>query len=181
MQNLAPIALFVYNRPDHTRRTLKFLQQNWLADESRLFIFSDAAARPVDNQKVAEVRELLNAVSGFKKVEVINRKINFGLANSIIDGVNRMVKEYGKVIVFEDDLISSPHTLQYFNSALSRYQNENKVMHIGAYMYPIQNSPKNNNDKCLPETFFYRAATSWGWATWQRAWNDFEPDINILI
>jgi len=174
MQNFAPIALFVYNRPEHTRRTIKFLQQNLLADESRLFIFSDAAKDPSQQVLVDEVRDIIKQVDGFKSVELIVRKTNFGLAESIIEGVSILVSEYGKVIVFEDDLISSAYTLQYFNDALVRYQNEEKVMHIGAYMYPL----KAEN---LPETFFYRAATSWGWATWDRAWKDFEPDISKII
>ena len=179
MQNLAPIALFVYNRPEHTRRTLKFLQQNLLADESRLFIFSDAAATPADEANVKEVRELIKTVSGFRKVEVVERSTNFGLAASIIDGVSRLVKQYRQVIVFEDDLISSPYTLQYFNDALRQYENDQQVMHIGAYMYPLK--PGADDKACLPETFFYRAATSWGWATWERAWDHFEPDIDKLI
>jgi hypothetical protein len=174
MQNVAPIALFVYNRPEHTRRTIKFLQQNLLADESRLFIFSDAAKDSSQQVFVNEVRDIIKQVDGFKSVELIERKTNLGLAESIIDGVSMLVSEYGKVIVFEDDLISSAYTLQYFNDALVRYQNEEKVMHIGAYMYPL----KAEN---LPETFLYRAATSWGWATWDRAWKDFEPDINKII
>jgi GT2 family glycosyltransferase len=174
MQNFAPIALFVYNRPEHTRRTIKFLQQNLLAEESRLYIFSDAA-KDINNQSlVDEVRDVIRQVDGFKHVEIIERKSNMGLANSIIDGVSRLVKEYGKVIVFEDDLISSMYTLQYFNDALNRYQHEEKVMHIGAYMYPLK-------EENLPETFFYRAATSWGWATWDRAWKHFEPDIDLII
>ncbi len=123
---------------------------------------------------VDEVRDIIKRVDSFKSVELIERKTNFGLAESIIDGVSMLVSEYGKVIVFEDDLISSAYTLQYFNDALVRYQNEEKVMHIGAYMYPLK-------AKNLPETFFYRAATSWGWATWDRAWKDFEPDINKII
>jgi hypothetical protein len=174
MQNFAPIALFVYNRPEHTRRTIKFLQQNLLAVESRLFIFSDAPKDSSQQILVDEVRDIARLVDGFKSVELIERKTNFGLAESIIDGVSMLVSEYGKVIVFEDDLISSAYTLQYFNDALLRYQNEEKVMHIGAYMYPL----KGEN---LPETFFYRAATSWGWATWERAWRNFEPDINKII
>ena len=174
MQNFAPIALFVYNRPEHTRRTIKFLQQNLLANESRLFIFSDAAKDSSQQLLVDEVRAIIRLVNGFKSVEIIERKTNFGLAESIINGVSTLVSEYGKVIVFEDDLISSAYTLQYFNDALQRYQNEEKVMHIGAYMYPL----KGEN---LPETFFYRAATSWGWATWERAWKDFEPDVNKII
>lgn len=174
MQKFAPIALFVYNRPEHTRRTIKFLQQNLLADESRLFIFSDAAKDSSQKSLVEEVRAIVKQLDGFKSVELIERKTNLGLAGSIIDGVSTLVSEYGKVIVFEDDLISSAYTLKYFNDALVRYQNEEKVMHIGAYMYPLKAED-------LPETFFYRAATSWGWATWDRAWRDFEPDIDKII
>ncbi|SCW87410.1 glycosyltransferase [Mucilaginibacter sp. NFR10] len=174
MQNLAPIALFVYNRPDHTRRTISYLQQNLLADESRLYIFCDAAKTDADKPKVEQVRQLVKDVSGFKSVKVILRNHNLGLAESIISGVTQLVYEYGKVIVFEDDLLSSPYTLQYFNDALTKYANQEQVMHIGAYMY-------NLHDKKLPETFFYRAATSWGWATWARAWKNFEPDVDKLI
>lgn len=174
MQHFAPIALFVYNRPEHTRRTLKFLKQNLLAEESRLFIFSDGAKTSNEQEKVNEVRQIINDVEGFKSVEVIERLVNFGLAASIIDGVSKLVNEYEKVIVFEDDLITSPYTLQYFNDALNRYEDEKRIMHIGAYMYPL-----NNHD--LPETFFYRVATSWGWATWKRAWKEFEPDIAVLM
>lgn len=174
MQNLAPIALFVYNRPQHTLRTLKFLQQNNLASESRLYIFSDAAKTDKDQEKVEQVREIIYNASGFKNIQIIKRKENLGLAYSIIDGVTNLVNTYGKIIVFEDDLITSPHTLTYFNEALIRYQDEEKVMHIGAYMYPL----KENN---LPESFFYRAASSWGWATWASAWKNFEPDIHKII
>ena len=145
-----------------------------LADESRLYIFSDAAKTEEDKAKVEEVRQIIKEVSGFKSVKVTTRKTNLGLANSIISGVTQLVNEYGKVIVFEDDLLSSVHTLQYFNEGLTRYAKEEKVMHIGAYMYNLGN-------KSLPETFFFRAATSWGWATWARAWKDFEPDVDVLL
>jgi hypothetical protein len=174
MQNFAPIALFVYNRPEHTSRTLKFLQQNLLAEESRLYIFSDGGRDKKDQEKVDEVREVIKNIHGFRSIELIERKINYGLAGSIIDGVTRLTKEYGRIIVFEDDLITSPYTLQYFNDALNKYANEEQVMHIGAYMYPLKATE-------LPQTFFHRVATSWGWATWQRAWQQFEPDINLLM
>jgi len=174
MQNLAPIALFVYNRPRHTERTIKFLQQNDLAAESRLFIFCDGQRTASDEENVQEVRSLVAKVDGFKAVKVIERKQNAGLANSVIAGVTQLINDYGQVIVFEDDLVTSPHTLTYFNDALNRYRNEEKVMHIGAYMYPLKSGD-------LPQTFFYRAATSWGWATWERAWKNFEPNIDTLM
>jgi hypothetical protein len=174
MQNLAPIALFVYNRPEHTRRTISYLQKNLLAEESRLFIFSDSPKTDADKAKVEEVRQLIKEVTGFKSVKITERKENLGLAESIISGVTQLVNEYDKVIVFEDDLLSSPYTLRFFNEALTKYAKEEKVMHIGAYMY-------NLSTKNLPQTFFFRAATSWGWATWARAWKDFEPDVDVLL
>ena len=177
MQNLAPIALFVYNRPDHTRRTLQFLQQNELAANSRLFIFSDGPKNAKQAEKVAEVRALIKQVHGFKSLEIIERSSNLGLANSIISGVSQLMQDFGQAIIFEDDLITSPYTLRYFNDALVRYHNEDKVMHIGAYMYPLP-LPES---ELLPETFFFRAATSWGWATWARAWQQFNPDIEALM
>lgn len=175
MQNLAPIALFVYNRPEHTRRTLKFLQANLLAEESRLFIYADAAKTIDDEENVKEVSDLITKVEGFKSVKIIRQKQNLGLAQSIINGVTELVNEYGKVIVFEDDLLSSPYTLQYFNEALTQYQNEDKVMHISAYMYPLAFADD------LPETFLYRAVHSWGWATWKSSWSYFNPDIDDLM
>lgn len=174
MQNLAPIALFVYNRPQHTERTVKFLQQNLLAADSRLYIFSDGPKTSNDEEKVNEVRSFIKTVEGFKSVKIIESKVNKGLANSVIEGVSQLNQSYGQVIVFEDDLVSSPHTLTYFNEALNIYRNEDKVMHIGAYMYHLK-------EENLPESFFYRAATSWGWATWQRAWQHFEPNIDTLL
>lgn len=126
MQTFAPIALFVYNRPQHTARTLKFLQQNELAAESRLFIFSDGAKTDADQEMVDKVRDLIKDADGFKSIEIIRRKENMGLANSIIAGVTKLVADYGQVIVFEDDLISSPYTLTYFNESLNRYRQEEK-------------------------------------------------------
>ncbi|MBB5396530.1 sugar transferase [Mucilaginibacter sp. AK015] len=174
MKAIAPIALFVYNRPYHTDQTLSYLQKNLLAAESPLYIFSDGAKTLADKASVEAVRLVAAGASGFKSVKVIERDQNMGLANSIISGVTQLVNQYGSVIVFEDDLISSPYTLQYFNDALIRYANQDQVMHIGAYMFHLQ-------DKSLPETFFFRAATSWGWATWARAWKNFEPDIDTLM
>src|SRR5690606_42027532 len=104
MNHLAPIALFVYNRPQHTRRTLAFLKKNLLADESRLFIFSDAAATEKDEDKVNETRELIQNLDGLKSIRITERKTNIGLAANIIDEVRDIVKFYGKVYVMDIEL-----------------------------------------------------------------------------
>jgi len=175
----APIVLFSYNRLWHVRQTIEALMKNELARESELFVFSDGPKTEKDESKVKEVREYIKTIKGFRKVEIIERDRNFGLANNIIDGVTKIVNEYRRIIVLEDDLITSPYFLTYMNKALEIYQDEEKVASIHGYVYPLPNPEK------LPYTFFIRGADCWGWATWERAWKLFEADgkklLNLLI
>ena len=62
---LAPICLFVYNRLEESKLTVAALQNNFLASESELFIFSDGPN--IDNEnKVDSVRAYINTITGFK-------------------------------------------------------------------------------------------------------------------
>lgn len=171
---LAPIALFVYNRPVHTRQTVEALQKNELAEASDLIIFSDAPKTPETSDAVHEVREYIKTINGFNSVSIVERSDNIGLARSIINGVTSLVNEHGRIIVLEDDLITSQYFLTFMNNALDVYQDEAKVMHISGYMFPIDASG-------LPETFFLRTTSCWGWATWDRAWRHFSKDPKELL
>lgn len=172
--DLAPIALFVYNRPDHTRRTLQALAANGLADRSDLIIFSDGPRDPADAAAVSAVRDAIKSTGGFRKVEIRESISNRGLARSIIDGVAQVLESHGKIIVLEDDLVTSPAFLMFMNSALSRYQLNRGVWHVSGWGYPI--SPEG-----LPETYFSPIMNCWGWATWKDRWSYFVKDPNDLI
>jgi hypothetical protein len=171
--NCAPIALFVYNRPWHTRQTVEALQKNELAEDSDLFIFSDAPKKPEAAAAVQEVRDYISHISGFKSIKIIEREENMGLANSIINGVTKVCGEYDRVIVLEDDLVTTPYFLRFMNDALDLYEHEESIISIHGYMYPVMEN--------LPETFFLRGADCWGWATWKRGWGLFEPDGGKLL
>jgi len=179
---LAPIALFVYNRPVHTRKTVEALLKNKLAKQSILYIFSDAPKRKEDETKVKEVRKYIHSIRGFKKIHITERKKNLGLANSIISGVTEVVKKHGKTIVLEDDLITSPNFLIYMNYLLNLYENERKIFSITGYNHPrsLMRIPKD-----YPfDVYFNPRACSWSWATWRDRWNkaDWEvKDFNAFL
>ncbi|MFC7300114.1 glycosyltransferase family 2 protein [Herminiimonas aquatilis] len=173
MTALAPIALFVYNRLWHTRQTIEALQKNELAIESNLIIFSDAPKSDAYKDAVDAVRLYIRQIAGFRSVTIVEREENFGLARSIIEGVTFITNKYDRIIVLEDDLVTSPYFLMFMNDALNAYQDDEKVMHISGYMFPIEGS-------ALPETFFLRTASCWGWATWQRAWKYFDKNPEKL-
>lgn len=169
----APIALFVYNRPKHTRQTVEALQKNELAGESELFIYSDAPKKPEAVATVREVRDYIRTITGFRSINIIERDRNWGLANSIIDGITNLCNKYGRVIVLEDDLVTSSYFLRYMNDALDMYEHDEKVMHISGCKYPIKEFGGDN-------TFFFRVPLCWGWATWQLAWQHFSKDISVI-
>ncbi len=170
---IAPIALFVYNRPWHTQQTVEALQKNEYAETSELFVFSDGPQSDKDRENVNTVREYLKSVTGFKKVIIVERDKNSGLAQSVISGVTEIVNRYGRIIVLEDDMTTSPYFLRFMNEALEFYNDEEKVISVHGYIYPVKAK--------LPETFFLKGADCWGWATWKRGWDIFEPHGRKLL
>jgi len=162
---LAPIVLFVYNRLDHTKQTVEALQKNILAKESELYIYSDGPKNSEFTVVVNEIRKYLKSVTGFRSVTVVERKKNWGLAASIIDGVTSVINQYGRIIVLEDDLLTSPNFLCYMNNALNYYQGREDIFSISGYTAPLKSLTSYYSDSYLT----YRPS-SWGWATWKNHW-----------
>ena len=171
--NPAPIVLFVYNRLWHTQQTVEALQNNVLAKQSELYIYSDEANTEKVQKSVNEVRQYIDKIDGFKSVTIIKRIKNFGLAESIIDGVTTIVNQYGRIIVLEDDMVVSPYFLEYMNEALEQFVDDDRVISVHGYVYPV--------DIELPEAFFLPGADCWGWATWRRGWALFNSDGQYLL
>jgi FkbM family methyltransferase len=176
MENLAPIVLFVYNRPLHTQKVVEALLKNDEAKYSNLFVFSDAAKNEEAKEKVEQVRNYIKTISGFKSITIKEQAKNQGLAKSIIDGVTEVVNRFGKIIVLEDDIETSPYFLKFLNDALNFYENEKRVWVITGYNYPI------NTDK-LPKIVFSYFYSCWGWGIWADRWKFFDknPDKYITL
>ncbi len=169
---LAPVCLFVYVRINETQKTVEALKSNFLASESELFIFSDGGRTEEDVKKVKQMREYLSTIDGFKSVNITESKVNKGLANSVIDGVTSVLNKYGKVIVMEDDLISTPDFLNFLNQSLDYYENNPKVFNISGYSFDLPTLINYGKD-------FYTGyrASSWGWGTWKDRWDKIEWSV----
>jgi len=173
MESLAPIAFFVFRRPEHTKKVLDSLMTNSLLCESVLYVFCEAPRSIDDQDLVDRTRELVRTYAQAKQVHIIERSTNMGCANSIISGINCVLEQFDRVIVLEDDVVVSRYFLDYMNQALSRYSNERRVMHISAYNFPVEAST-NQGSAFLP------MISSWGWGTWRRAWSLFDADLSAL-
>lgn len=162
----APVAAFVFRRPEHTRAMLASLRANPEAARTPVVVFCDGPRSKDDERAVAATRAAVRA-SELPALTVVEAERNRGLAASVIAGVTRMCAEYGRVIVLEDDLILAPTFLDYMNAALVRYRDDARVQSISGFMYPVP-SPRDADAVFLP------VISSWGWATWSRAWGQFD-------
>lgn len=165
----APVALFAYARPAHTRKTLDALAQNTLASRSDLVVFCDGARGESDAANVAEVRRITKLAKGFKSVEVVERPGNVGLTANITGGITEVCASCDRVVVVEEDIATSRHFLAYVNDALDRYEAERQVWHVSGWAYPFPASG-------LGDAYFTRVMNCWGWGTWKDRWAHFEMD-----
>lgn len=169
----APVILFTYNRPEHTKRTIEALAANELAEETDLYVYSDAAKKEMDAGKVQEIREYVGTITGFRSVVLTAREQNYGLARNVIEGVTEIVNRYGTVIVLEDDLVTNRYFLRYMNDGLARYEKEPRVTGITGFSH-------FDDDLDYPcETYFNTlTGTSWSWATWKDRWAGFDAECS---
>ena len=173
---LAPIALFAFNRPVHLERTLTALAANRQAGLTQIVAFADGPRHAGDEIGVAAVREVLarwKKRNFFTDFTIIAQDKNCGLAASLFAGITSVLVDHDRVVVIEDDIVTSPHFLDFCNDGLELYAEDPRVASVHGYIYPLQVS--------LPETFFLRGASCWGWATWRRAWAHFEPNGKALL
>jgi hypothetical protein len=173
-----PVALFVYNRPLHTKLTIDSILKNEYSKDTILYIFSDHEkinTTTAEKKNVNAVKNYIRSIQGFKEIHIIERDSNYGLSKNIITGVTQIIDKYQSVIVLEDDMVCSKGFLKYMNDALNFYHNENKVGCIHAWNYNLDYSTIND------ETFFLLGADCWGWATWSRAWKLFENNGTLLL
>jgi hypothetical protein len=169
----APVALFVYNRPDHTRRTVEALQQNTLAPRSDLFVFADGARSKAGSAGVQQVRQFIRGITGFRSITLIERDRNFGLTNSVIDGVSQIMRDCDRAIAVEDDLMTSPDFLTYINLALARYGTEYRIFSVSGFNYPVAAPASYPFD-----SYFAYCPMCWGWGMWKDRWQRIDWSVS---
>lgn len=171
---LAPIALFVFNRPEHTRATIAALSRNELASDSDLIVFSDGPRRNSDVTAVDAVRSVARQARGFRSLEIVERRRNLGLAKGIPNGVSSVLGESRSVIVVEDDIVTSQAFLASLNEALRRYESVSDVWHVNGWFYPVQ-------VEVAEDVFFWRVMHCWGWATWRDRWSHYQAESGRVM
>ena len=175
MDKLAPIAVFAFNRPDYLQQTLAALAANFFAAQSHVTIFCDGP-RSAEEQLITDaVRSTARNAVGFASVSVVERERNYGCAASVIDGLRQMFSAHDRLIVIEDDILCSPHTLGYLNEGLDRYKEQKAVFSVAAWSPPRKIFPVSNDYPY--DVYAIPRFNCWGWASWRDRFDSVDWDI----
>ncbi len=164
--------LFTYNRSWHTQQVLEGLSKSSVLPE-KLYIFHDGLKRGHDENKWKEVRELIHKVC-FCPIEIIESEANKGLAESIVDGINYVLKDNDAVIVLEDDCVPAPDFVNFMLQVFHKYQYEQSVYSASGYAWHIDVKSEQY------DAYFNGRMSSWGWGTWKDRWQHYSQDNHIL-
>lgn len=165
----APVLVFCYRRPDHLRQTLASLMRCDGFEQSPIIVFCDGPRVAEEITAVEKTRATAMALLG-DCAEYRFSDVNQGLARSVISGVSEVVARFGRVIVVEDDLELAPTFLTYMNQALEHFAENAAVFQVSGYMFDVPELKSRSDAVLLP------MIVSWGWATWKRAWDQFDPE-----
>ncbi len=170
--SLAPVALFVFNRTENTLRTLQALASNTLASDTEVYVFSDGGRDEDSWAKVAEVRNVVrqfipnHAGEGpFRSLTLVERPENYYLERNVTEGIAQVLTDHDRIIVLEDDIVTSPCFLQYMNEGFNLYADMQEVMHIAGFTH--LNLPEGVDGR---EFYFTPHMSGWGWGTWRNRW-----------
>ncbi len=175
---LAPIVLFVYNRPWHTRQTVEALQKNELATDSELFIFADGPkenATEEQKEKIRQVSEYIHQITGFKQIIIHESAYNIGCADSIIAGISSVFEKHDKIIVVEDDIVTSRYFLKFMNEALDFFENNDRIFSVSGYTFPSKTMKIPANYK--KDIYLSYRHGAWGWGTWKKRWESVDWEV----
>lgn len=170
--SLAPVVLFVYARVQKVNLTVQSLLANPQAPQTDLFVFSDGPRNKETEPAVSAVRRYIRTIEGFRSVRIFESVCNKGLATSIVSGTTQVLLEYGRAIVVEDDLLTTPDFLAFMNGALDFYRDDPRIWSISGFSPPI-----SYPNAYQASVYALERAHCWGWATWLDRWVTVDWDL----
>jgi hypothetical protein len=165
-----PIAFCIYNRPEMTRQVLSAIR---VQRPKKLFVIADGPKvdDELDELRVQETLRSLELIDWSCDVVLGDSLINLGCRNRIATGLTWAFEQTERLIILEDDCLPSPAFFSYCRDLLDRYADDERVMMIsGDRFYPAV--------EFETDYYFSRWTHIWGWASWRRAWQKFDVDLN---
>lgn len=166
-----PIIFLIFNRPDTTRRVFEAIRK---VKPRHLYVVADgprSETHPEDIAKCAATRKIIDEVNWECDLKKDYSDTNLGCKDRVHTGITNAFKHYERAIILEDDCLPSEDFFPYCETLLNKYADNPQIMHIGGGNF------QNGIQRGTASYYFSKYAHIWGWATWKRAWEHYDPDL----
>jgi hypothetical protein len=169
----APVLLLGFNRPDRLINLVDSLRLS-APETVRLAVDGPRRNRPGEAELVRQCLAVVEQIDWTDDVEILERATNFGLERAIPDAVSWVLRSHESVIVIEDDVTIGDQFVEFAQSMLSRFADDESIMHVSGYnVVPAASLTGPGSPIRLS-----RIPESFAWATWRRAWAHYDPDLS---
>lgn len=166
-----PVLLIIFNRPEITKRTFDSIRK---VRPRRLFIAGDGprAGVSTDVSQCAKARAIIQLIDWPCNLQTYFREENRGCGHGPAEAITWFLQQVNEGIILEDDCLADPSFFPYCEFLLNKYRHDKRVYMISGTNGVIKWKSRNNS------YFFNYMAQSLGWATWQRAWENFDYKLD---
>lgn len=170
--NSLSIAYIIFNRPRHTRETFEAIRAQ---RPGRLFIIADGPRtdHPTDIERCKAVRQIVENIDWPCEVHREYSESNLGLKRRISSGLDWVFGLTETAIILEDDCLPHPDFFIFCQMLLERYKEDERIWVITGNNY------QNGKSRGEASYYFSKFGHCWGWASWRRAWKNFDGDLTF--
>src|ERR1041384_4077758 len=166
------VAILIFNRPDKAERVFRAIAE---ARPSKLLIIADGprSDRPDEAERCHLTRQVVAEVNWDCEVSRNYSSINLGMNGRTVSGLNWVFGLVDEAIFLEDDCLPDSSFFRFCDELLEKYRNDERVMMISGDNYM-------RGRRVTPHSYFFSHYTgTWGWATWRRAWQYLDIDMDL--
>lgn len=167
-----PILLIVFNRPDKTLKLINALKE---VQPKNIFVSADGPREKVENDKYlcSEVRKIIDTIPWNCNLKTKFNDKNLSCKKNVIESIEWFFEHNEQGIILEDDCIPAKSFFSFCEKLLEKYQDYPNIMQINGFNGGLEYLDSNN-----ASYFFSKFNTTWGWATWRRAWKKFDDGFS---
>ncbi len=165
-----PVAFIIFNRVETSRRVFEEIRK---AQPSVLLVVGDGPrlGHPRDAEQCAQTRAIIDQVDWACDILKNYSDVNLGCGKRVSSGLDWVFSEVEEAIILEDDCLPHPTFFKFCDELLKRYRGDDRVGHVGGVNFQF-------GRKRGPYSYYFSRYTHiWGWASWRRAWQGYDPDL----
>jgi hypothetical protein len=165
-----PVALFVFNRPDTTRRVFEAIAK---VRPAKLLLTADGPrpGKTGEAEACQQVRDIVDRVDWPCEVSTNFAESNLGCGERMISGLNWVFSLVEEAIILEDDCLPDASFFPFCRELLEKYRGDNRIAYI------CGTNLMERYLKTDASYYFSQFGGIWGWATWRSAWQRYDRHL----